>query len=519
MNTNPTLNRIRLIGFFLLLLAGVNLPAQSKKAKKRVEQGWLALQQEQPQNALGAFVDAIDLDANYADAYLGRGETYFSLGNYPAALSDLNRCIALNPQFMRAYFMRGLAHQRLKQFAAAIPDYTKYLETYPNDITASNNRFSCYLALQRWREAAVDLQLLVQQGVRSDTNCYNFALASFMLGDTNQAIRLLDQALSLNPKMYEALELKGHILLKQERFLQSKEIYDKCIALDSDNKWLYHGRGLAFLGLDQFEQAAADFTEVIASYPDSAIAYYNRGLSWLALTDFSNAASDFKQAAHYRPFSAKIWNELAIAEFYSENTDAAFAASDKALALDSTLYAAWMVRVDLYFLTEDFENALQCINRAMQLQTSANAYSYRGNLYVNLNDPVAAEKDYRKALTMDSSLTIAHLGLIHLYGTQRKFSIVQQQRLTFLKATANSIETRLLCAEAFIQFNLNDTAIVDYTAAIAAEPDNAKYWYSRGLCWYSKGNKANAAADFRKAIALDPQNAGYYSSALKTVSH
>ena len=53
-------------------------------------------------------------------------------------------------------------------------------------------------------------------------------------------------------------------------------------------------------------------------------------------------------------------------------------------------------------------------------------------------------------------------------------------------------------------------AIEDYTKAIELNPDNAEYYYKRGMSKYFSDDKKGSIVDFNKAIELNPDNAAEY---------
>ena len=67
--------------------------------------------------ALSAQEDAVSLG--------NRGYCYLQLGQLDAALSDLNRCIELDPEYAWAYYTRGQILQEQELYEEAKADYDK----------------------------------------------------------------------------------------------------------------------------------------------------------------------------------------------------------------------------------------------------------------------------------------------------------------------------------------------------------------------------------------------------------
>ena len=91
--------------------------------------------------AISDYTKAIELDPNYADAYVNRGISKHNLKDYKGAMSDYNKAIELNPNDAILYYNRGnLKGRNLKDYTGAISDYTKSIELDPNYADAYVNR-------------------------------------------------------------------------------------------------------------------------------------------------------------------------------------------------------------------------------------------------------------------------------------------------------------------------------------------------------------------------------------------
>jgi tetratricopeptide (TPR) repeat protein len=71
---------------------------------------------------------------------MNRGTAYFTLGDYRAAIEDLSRAIEIDPEFAPAYLNRGTAYEAMGDYAKAIADFNKALEINPRYALAYHNR-------------------------------------------------------------------------------------------------------------------------------------------------------------------------------------------------------------------------------------------------------------------------------------------------------------------------------------------------------------------------------------------
>jgi tetratricopeptide (TPR) repeat protein len=75
---------------------------------------------------------AVDLAPDYAEAWSHRGYVEYRLNNYPAALGDLRRAIALDPNHFRALDGMAKILTLMGEKKAALEAYDQLLKVHPN---------------------------------------------------------------------------------------------------------------------------------------------------------------------------------------------------------------------------------------------------------------------------------------------------------------------------------------------------------------------------------------------------
>ncbi len=161
-------------------------------------------------------------------------------------------------------------------------------------------------------------------------------------GDYSEAIKLLDEAIQLNPENARAYKSRGHAHLCLNQYKQAVQDFskalkfnpndsstqhnrlvaanclfkqyfeqldraDKAIALNPNDAEAYFCRGNAHLDLgvldfllddiwEDYKLAIADYDETIKLAPNHALAYHNRGICYQELGDDSKAQADFAKA-------------------------------------------------------------------------------------------------------------------------------------------------------------------------------------------------------------------------------
>ncbi len=112
-------------------------------------------------NAIAAYGCAIDLDGNYAPAFVRRGYAYTVQGDEARALADYNAALELDPNLIEAYNNRGVLYMTQGSFGLAIGDFSLVLALEPENAVAYNNRGIAYAAEGSFDLAVADLEAAI----------------------------------------------------------------------------------------------------------------------------------------------------------------------------------------------------------------------------------------------------------------------------------------------------------------------------------------------------------------------
>ncbi len=106
--------------------------------------------------AIEYFNNAIQIEPGYAKAYIGRGFTYYKLGQYQRAIDDYTEAIRLGQNYVEVYWFRGIAYAKLNQYQRAIEDHTEAIRLKPDYAAAYNERGIAYSNLNQYQRAIED---------------------------------------------------------------------------------------------------------------------------------------------------------------------------------------------------------------------------------------------------------------------------------------------------------------------------------------------------------------------------
>jgi lipoprotein NlpI len=123
---------------------------------------------ELPERAIGGCTRIIESGglsgSNLAIAFHNRGIARTRMGEYDAAIADLDMAIRVNPQAARAFTSRGIAWHGRGDYERAIADYDAAIRLNPQDVHAVINRGLARYFQGRFALAARDFAQARQMG-------------------------------------------------------------------------------------------------------------------------------------------------------------------------------------------------------------------------------------------------------------------------------------------------------------------------------------------------------------------
>src|SRR5579862_9006961 len=123
----------------------------------------------------------------------------------------------------------------------------------------------------------------------------------YQRGHHDEADRLIDRAIALNPADAAAYTNRGNVFKDLRRFDEALACYDKAIALKPAYAGAHYNRGNALHSLKRPDDAVASYDSAIAQRPDYAAAHYNRGNALQDLKRPDEALASYDKAFTLQP--------------------------------------------------------------------------------------------------------------------------------------------------------------------------------------------------------------------------
>ena len=161
------------------------------------------------QEAVVAYDKAIQLQSDFAHAYVNRGLTKEKLGQHESAIMDYSSAIKIDPTLAGAYNNRGSARRRLEQHFLALEDLNTAIQLDPGYVKAYINRGNAKNSLGHPNEALEDFDTALDLDPGSAEAYNNRGIAKATLMQLPDAVKDFDTAIEFNPELANAYYSRG----------------------------------------------------------------------------------------------------------------------------------------------------------------------------------------------------------------------------------------------------------------------------------------------------------------------
>jgi len=215
---------------------------------------------------------------NQAAYHYQMGESFLAENNVAGALRELTEAEKITPDDPQLLNLLGLAYFRKNRYDLAEQKYLKAIELRPTYSEARNNLGVDYLELKRWKDAAAQFKLVLDDLFYRDPDSatINLGLAYLGSGDYSQALSLLRGEVAKNPSDPRGRLQLGRVYFAMDRTEMAIAEYKKALELNKSYASAHYHLALAQVKMKDTASARSAFREVIRIAPDSEMGQLSR---------------------------------------------------------------------------------------------------------------------------------------------------------------------------------------------------------------------------------------------------
>ena len=231
------------------------------------ELGWLYQNAEDANlnQAELKYTKALELNPDFADAYINRGNIYYDTYNFEYAIQDYTRAIELNPNDISAYNNRAFAYYYYGYPEQSIQDFSKVIELNPDNVQQAYiyiSRGDAYFDADNLERAIQDYTTVIESARDLVGEAYDRRGRAYVnYGDQEQAISDIYKAIEVNP---DNIDFWNNLCWFGSLSGRAAEVIDTCehaveFAPDEEKGLFRDARGLARALTRNYEGAIDDF--------------------------------------------------------------------------------------------------------------------------------------------------------------------------------------------------------------------------------------------------------------------
>lgn len=171
--------------------------------------GLCAISLEKPGAAFEMLSKAIELDEDDAYAYLLRGKALIELYELDSAKADFIRAQDLIPDYADAIFGEGLVYVEQKDFDRSIEACNRVISINPDHGNAYLKKSWSLSKLGKYNKAIEACEQMIQRKIMVSMATAQIGRIKFQMAKYQEAIKILDDAIGLDPKLGTAHYFRG----------------------------------------------------------------------------------------------------------------------------------------------------------------------------------------------------------------------------------------------------------------------------------------------------------------------
>ncbi len=342
---------------------------------------------------------------------------------------------------------------------------------------------------------------------------YYEAAQSYLWDDYDEAVRLLSEAIRLDPGMKEAYYDRADIYWEEAEYDLAIADYRTLVGLDpAEAAALHYNLGLLYLQRAEEQERPADydlaieeFNRAIEADPDYADAYFERGNAYLDKEDYDQALADYNRVLQIDTGYADAYYNRGWVFGLQEEWESAIAEYSKYLALEPDDMEAYIERGHAFGKDGQPHYAVRDYSQAIRLDgDNSYAYRLRGYAYWALHSDAEAMSDFNTAIRLDPNDAYAYRGRCFLHMRGGEFDKAIEDCSAVLRFNEDDAIMYELRGWAYLYMEQYDLSLADFDRNLELNPDESTSTVGKAWAYLELGEHDWAISEAALAIEASP---------------
>jgi len=228
----------------------------------------------------------------------------------------------------------------------------------------------------------------------SDKKLINEGVEFLDLGRPEEALKIYEKAIKINPQLAEAWFAKGFALGELGRYEEAIEAYKKAIEINTRFGLAWFTKGFTLGKLGKHEEAIKAYEKAIEINSQDVGAWFNKGVALSELGRYEEAIEAYEKAIEIEAYEKNIeinpqfslayiaYTNLGELFFKLGNLKKASENVEKALKIEKNLFSALNLQGRIKIEEKDYDSASDSFKQAMSLDIG-NPIHFLWDIYAN----------------------------------------------------------------------------------------------------------------------------------------
>ena len=227
---------------------------------EKIDKAMSLFKEKKYKEAIDAFSAVLETEPDNADVYNNMGVAYSCTGDFEHAENYYVKAIELDPQMAQAYINLSDLYYKAGDLASALGTLQRGSYELENNLTIAHLLARVYIEDQRWEDAIVEL----------------------------------DRVLDGEPENYDAYYDLGHVYFELGDYEAAISNFETVIEYQENNELLYYALAQAYEANNEIDKAISNYLKAIAVNDKFTLAYKKVGILFLARNDYEDAIEYFE---------------------------------------------------------------------------------------------------------------------------------------------------------------------------------------------------------------------------------
>lgn len=227
---------------------------------EKIDKAMSLFREKKYKECIDAFSSVLETEPDNADVYNNLGVAYSCSGDFEHAENFYTKAIELDPQLAQAYINLSDLYFKAGDIASAVGTLQRGSYELENNLTIAHLLARVYIEDQRWEDAIVELE------------------------------RVLDG----EPENYDAYYDLGHVMFELGDYESAISNFENVLEYREDSELLFYSLAQAYEANNEIDKAISNYLKSIAVNDKFTLAYKKVGVLFMARNDFEDAIEYFE---------------------------------------------------------------------------------------------------------------------------------------------------------------------------------------------------------------------------------